>query len=106
LAGPLRFGARSGSETLARKLLRRWFVEGQVALAVVVLSGAGLLARSLDRLQRIDLGYRADRLSLLWLAVPVSRADAAAKFTALLDRIPPALHALPGVTAITPVEAQ
>ncbi|OLE96804.1 MAG: hypothetical protein AUG75_15940 [Cyanobacteria bacterium 13_1_20CM_4_61_6] len=71
----------------------------------MVLAGAGLLARSLDRLLRIDLGYRADRLSLLWLAVPVSRADAEAKFTALLDRIPSALHSLPGVTAITPVEA-
>ncbi len=106
LASPLRIDVRSGSETRARKHVRRWFVAAQVALAIVVLAGAGLLARSLDRLQRIDLGYRADRLSLLWLAVPVSRADAEAKFTALLDRIPPALHALPGVTAITPVEAQ
>ena len=105
LASPLRIDARSGSETRARKRVRRWFVAVQVALAVVLLAGAGLLARSLDRLLRIDLGYRADRLSLLWLAVPVSRADAEAKFTAFLDRIPPALHALPGVTATTPVEA-
>src|SRR5438876_5681105 len=83
---------------------------GDVARLLLVEPGGarprGLLARSLDRLQRIDLGYRPDRLSLLWLAVPVSRADAEAKFGALLDRIPPALHALPGVTAITPVEAQ
>ena len=106
LASPLRIDVRSGSETRARKRVRRWFVAVQVALAVVVLAGAGLLARSLDRLLRIDLGYRADRLSLLWLTVPVSRADAEAKFGALLDRIPPALRALPGVTAITPVEAQ
>ena len=106
LASPLRVDPRSGGETRARKRVRRWFVAAQVALAIVVLAGAGLLARSLDRLQRIDLGYRPDRLSLLWLAVPVSRADAEAKFGALLDRIPPALHALPGVTAITPVEAQ
>ena len=106
LASPLRIDARSGSDTRARKRVRRWFVAVQVALAVVVLAGAGLLARSLDRLLRIDLGYRADRLSLLWLTVPVSRADAEAKFGALLDRIPPALRALPGVTAITPVEAQ
>ena len=106
LASPLRIDARSGSETRARKRVRRWFVAVQVALAVVVLAGAGLLARSLDGLLRIDLGYRADRLSLLWLTVPVSRADAEAKFGALLDRIPPALRALPGVTAITPVEAQ
>ncbi len=95
LASPLRIDARSGSETRARKRVRRWFVAVQVALAVVVLAGAGLLARSLDRLLRIDLGYRADRLSLLWLTVPVSRADAEAKFGALLDRIPPALRALP-----------
>ncbi len=105
LASPLRIDARSGSETKARKQVRRWFVAAQVALAIVVLAGAGLLARSLDRLQRIDLGYRANHLSLLWLAVPVLRNDGEARFTALLDRVPPALHALPGVSAITPVEA-
>ncbi|PYP98035.1 MAG: hypothetical protein DMD34_02645, partial [Gemmatimonadetes bacterium] len=105
LASPLRIDARSGSETKARKHVRRWFVAAQVALAIVVLAGAGLLARSLDRLQRIDLGYRANHLSLLWLAVPVLRNDGEARFTALLDRVPPALHALPGVSAITPVEA-
>ena len=105
LASPLRIDVRSGCETRARRQVRRWFVAAQVALAIVVLAGAGLLARSLERLQRIDLGYRADRLSLLWLAVPVSRADAEAKFSALLDWIPPALRALPGITAITPVEA-
>src|SRR5207247_7110128 len=105
-ASPLPLDARSRSETRARNRVRRWFVAVEGALAVVVLAGAGLLARSLERLLRIDLGYRADRLSLLWLTVPVSRADAEAKFGALLDRIPPALRALPGVTAITPVEAQ
>ena len=106
LASPLRIDAWSGSETKARKHVRRWFVAAQVALAIVVLAGAGLLARSLDRLLRIDLGYRADRLSLLWLAVPVSPNNGEARFTAMLDRILPALHALPEVTAITPVEAQ
>ena len=105
LASPLRIDARSGGETRARRRVRHWFVASQVALALVMLAGAGLLARSLERLQRIDLGYRADRLSLLWLAIPVTRADAEARFTALLDRIPPALRALPGITAVTPVEA-
>ena len=105
LAAPLRVDARSGSETATRRRARQGFVASQMALALVMLAGAGLLARSLGRLQRIDLGYRTDHLSLLWLATPVTQANADEKFGALLDRVPPALRALPGVTAVTPMEA-
>jgi len=100
-ASQLRVDTRAGSETRARRRMRHWFVALQVALALVMVAGAGLLARSLERLQRIDLGYRANGLALLSVATPVPLHDA----TALLQQIPPSLRALPGVTAVTPVEA-
>jgi putative ABC transport system permease protein len=105
LATPLRVDARSGSETRTGRRVRHGFVVSQVALALVMLAGAGLLARSLEELLRIDLGYNADHVSLLWLAIPVTQSDADAKFAALLDQVPPALRALPGVTALTPIAA-
>jgi predicted permease len=105
LASPLRVDARSGSETATRRRMRQGFVAAQMALALVVLAGAGLLARSLRQLQRIDLGYRTDHLSLLWLATPVTQANADEKFAALLEQVPPALRAVPGVSAVTPMEA-
>jgi putative ABC transport system permease protein len=105
LATPLRGDARSGTETRTGRHVRHWFVGSQVALALVMLAGAGLLAHSLEKLLRIDLGYNADHLSLLWLAIPVTQGDADAKFAALLDQVPPALRSLPGVTALTPIAA-
>jgi putative ABC transport system permease protein len=105
LAAPLRIDARSGHDTRGRRRVRHSFVASQVALALVMLAGAGLLIRSLEKLQRIDLGYNADRLSLLWLAIPVTQGNAEAQFTALLDQAPPVIRALPGVTALTPIAA-
>lgn len=48
--------------------LHRWMVIAEVTLAVILLSGAGQMLRSLDRLQRVDLGFRPDGV----VAAPVS----------------------------------
>src|SRR5439155_13104455 len=60
----LRSDARLGRESRGRARVRRALVAAQVALALVMLSGAGLLIRSLERLEHIDLGYAPDHLSL------------------------------------------
>src|SRR5207248_8036393 len=73
LAFLLRIGSRSGTETRRRRRFRQSLVASQVALAVVMLAGAGLLVRSLERLERLDLGYEADHLSILDLAVPFAK---------------------------------
>ena len=72
LASSLRLDARGGMESRARRAVRQWLVASQVALALAMLAGAGLLVRSLDRLQRIDLGYRPDHLAIFLLAMPES----------------------------------
>ena len=65
LGSPLRFDSRAGRTTRAGRQTRRALVAIQVALALIMLVGAGLLARSLARLQSIDLGYNPDHLTLI-----------------------------------------
>ena len=76
--------------------VRRALVAGEIALALVLLVGAGLLLRSLQRLQAVDRGYRAGNLVAFDYALPRTSAwadDPAAFHAAYLER----LRALPGV---------
>ncbi len=102
-ASALRTDARSGSGTRARRRARASLVASQVALAVVMLAGAGLLGRSLARLEGLDLGYRADGLSFFQVTFSMARFDTEAKYTALIDRVYTRLRDVPGVAALTPV---
>jgi len=105
LATPLRADHRAGGGGRSRRRMRQWFVALQAGIALVLLAGAGLVARSLQRLDHIDLGYRPDHLSILTVAAPVTGGQAESTFAAVLDRVTPALRSLPGVTAVTPIEA-
>jgi ABC-type lipoprotein release transport system permease subunit len=67
-ASPLRQDARSGRETVHRRRVRDWLIASQIALALVMLAGAGLLSRSLFELERINMGYDTDHLSIMSLA--------------------------------------
>jgi predicted permease len=102
-ASPLRLDARAGGTTWQRRRLRHAMVASQVALALIMLTGAGLLTRSLVRLETLPLGYRTDHLMLLDLVLPPD-IDSMSDLLAHYDRIAPQLRALPGVTAMTPVE--
>ncbi|HET9983332.1 MAG TPA: FtsX-like permease family protein, partial [Longimicrobiales bacterium] len=108
LAAPLRFDARAGRGGAGRRRLRHALVASQVALALVMLAGAGLLARSLDRLTSVPLGYRPEHLSILTITRRIPLTDPngfQAEFERLYDRVAPALRALPEVVSLTPVEA-
>jgi hypothetical protein len=61
----LRSDSRTGAESRSSRRARQWLVAVQIALAIVVLNGAGLLVRTLARLESVDTGYRAEYLSLL-----------------------------------------
>jgi putative ABC transport system permease protein len=103
LASPLRADSRSGEQTRARHSARRSLVVSQVALALMLVTGAGLLARSLARLQQIQLGYSADHLSFFTVSYPVLRYDSIPKAQALGEALYKRLRSVPGVTAISPV---
>jgi len=84
-----------GSGARARKAL----VVAEVAFAVVLLVGSGLMIRSVDALQSVDLGFDAENALTLTVALPVGDYPEAERvgdfFAELLGRV----RALPGVAS-------
>jgi putative ABC transport system permease protein len=78
-AEALRAPQSSTAWATRRYWLRHGLVVAQIAIATLVLSTAGLLTRSLNRMQRLDPGFAAREVLLADVAIPSSRyADAAA----------------------------
>lgn len=103
LASPLRLDSRAGGETRRGRRVRQSLVASQIALAVVMLAGAGLLARSLARLERQDTGFISDHLSVVWYSWNVRRYDSLPKMLALGDRLVQRIEDIPGVSSATQI---
>ena len=99
---------RSGTRTSAgrrSRLVTEGLVAGQIALALLVLSAAGLIARSLIKLERAELAFEPSRLLIGELGLRYDQFADAAKQYALLERLVPRIEAIPGVRAVSPVVA-
>jgi putative ABC transport system permease protein len=70
LAGSLREGTRAGAGTAGSHRTRSILVVAEVALAALLLIGAGLLLRSFVRLLAVDPGFRPQRLLTAEFALP------------------------------------
>jgi predicted permease len=97
LSSTLLANGRSATSGRTRNRARRALVIAQVALALVLVSGAGLFARSFAGLRAVDPGFQSDhaltfRLALADAAYPTTQ-DAAGVVLRALD----ALTAIPGV---------
>ena len=97
--GALGDGARGGSAGRSPVRMRSALVAVQVALALVLLSGATVLATSLYRLQGVDLGVRTDDVLTFELNLPAGRYDAAARDRLHAD-LARRLAAVPGIEAV------
>jgi predicted permease len=71
----------------------------EVALAVVLLVGGGLLVNSFVRLQRVDAGFDTSNLLTMRLTLPPERYAEQADVTAFFDRLRDGVEALPGVAS-------
>ena len=81
--------------------LGRLLVVTEVALAVVVVTGAGLLANSMWRLQAVDLGVAGpDRVMTFTMSLPAASYPDAAAIGSFVDELDAGLQALPGVQAV------
>jgi len=87
-----RFGLRRGTQSL--------LVVGEVALALALLVGAGLLIRSLWRFQQIEPGFNPDKLLTMQLEFPGSRYRDDAQVMSFVTRLNERLSALPGVESV------
>jgi len=99
LADGLRQGGKGSALGVRGGWARKAFVVTEIALAVALVMGAGLLGRSLIALAQVDMGFKSDRLVVLKTVIPVSGRDqfprAIATYRSMLDE----LRAIPGVTA-------
>ena len=90
---------RSAAGASARGRLRSGLVVGQVALAMVLLTGAGLMLKSFERMSRVDLGYEAEGVLAVSMGLPASRFATGADRIAYYEELVARLGALPGVSS-------
>ena len=84
-----------------RYRVQRTFVAVEVAMALVLLIGAGLMLRSLAALWRVDPGYNPSHAITFNLSIPASSATTSAETRARLRRLDDQLNAVPGVKAVS-----
>ena len=81
--------------------LRNGLVVVEIALSLVLLTGAGLLMRTFVGLQRADLGLDPDNILVTRLPFPRGTYTTAAEKQRFFQTLLPRLHVLPGVVAAT-----
>ncbi len=99
LTAALRDGARAGGG-VGRRRLRSALVVGEMALALVLLTGAGLLLRSFLRLQQIPSGIDHERLLAVPISPPSPQYDAPERALQLYRDVAGAVADVPGVRAV------
>lgn len=94
----LKDGRSGGNRRSVR--LRRVLVATQVAVAVVLLVGAGLLAKSLGRMLSIELGFRPDQVVTMRVALPDAAYGTPDSWVTYHTTLMERLRNVPGIEAI------
>jgi len=89
-------GKNIGGGTRSHRL-RSAFVIAEIALALVLLVGAGLLVRSFARLQAVDPGFNAKNTLTMRISLPTRKYDSDPKRIAFFRQAIEKIKALPGV---------
>jgi predicted permease len=100
LVDGLRQGGKGSSIGARGGWARSAFVVAEVALAVVLVFGAGLLGRSLVALASVELGFSPEQLLVVRTVVPVRGRQDAPRATAFYRDLLADLRATPAITAI------
>lgn len=93
--GAIRLSSRSTS----RSRLRDALVVAEIALALMLVVGAGLMLRSLDKLRAVDTGVRSSGIMTASISLPNSRYRSSRQIIDFSDRLLAQLRAVPGVTS-------
>lgn len=90
-------GGRGSSGGRRTRVLRSGLVVAEIALAVMLLSTAGLLVRSFEALQRETPGFTPNGVITVQLSLPAAKYDVPEKRIAFADAALGRIRALPGV---------
>ena len=99
LHGSLKEGGKNIGGSSGGQRIRSLFVVTQVALALVLLVGAGLLLKSLNRLQSVDTGFNPNNLLAVRLNLLPGKYDTDQKTIDFYKRAIEQMKTLPGVEA-------
>lgn len=100
LANALREGGRGGTAGRAQHRVRGTMVAVQIALALVVLSGSGLLLRSFQRLSNVQPGFDAENVATFWMSLPQARYRSDTAFVQFYSRLTERVAESPGVSSV------
>ena len=95
----LKEGGRASTGSIARHRVRSLLVVSEIALALVLLIGAGLLIKSIWKLRTIDPGFNAENLLTMRIELPEARYKEIPKQIQFRERALEAVNALPGTHA-------
>jgi len=95
----LKESGRTSTGNAARLRARSLLVVSEIALALVLLIGAGLLIKSLWRLQNVDPGFNPEGLVTMRVELPEARYREIPKQTQFRERVLESMNAIPGAQA-------
>ena len=93
----LKENARGVSSSAAAKGLRGLLVTSEIALALVLLVGAGLMVKGFRHLLTIEMGFDRANVFTFHVGLPEMKYQTDGQVRAYYDRLLPALQAIPGV---------
>jgi putative ABC transport system permease protein len=99
LQDSLKEGGKNVGGTAGSHRVRSLFVVTQVALALVLLVGAGLLLKSFNRLQSVDPGFNANNLLTMRVTLPFAKYQEDSKRIDFFKKALEQVRAIPGVEA-------
>ena len=93
----LKEGGRTGSTGVGHAWLRSALVVGEIATALVLLTAAGLLLRSFERMRSVDLGFRPDHVLVAAYSLPAKQYSTQAALDEFPRELVRRLEQTPGV---------
>jgi predicted permease len=103
VSGELREGGRGATTGRARLRWRQALVAAEIALAVVLVAGAGLMIRTVRNLLTIDPGFRADGVLTMRVSTPAVWYPDSLRVVAFWDDVQRRVASLPGVKRVAAV---
>lgn len=99
LGDALKEGSGRATSGLHRQRFRRLLVISELALAVVLLAGAGLMIRSFQRIRNVQPGFDPSGVVMMELTLPTARYARPEQQSAFFSRVLERVGSLPGVDA-------
>jgi putative ABC transport system permease protein len=105
LTEALKEGGRSSTESVRGARLRNALVIAEIAIALVLLVGAGLMIKSFMRLQGVDPGFKPERILAVDLSLPAAKYKEPAQQVAFFDQLVGRVSQLPNVERVAATAA-